>query len=303
MPKYLFKSSQNRWFYRFALILSLLVLMGILLVTYVYLSDIDNIYQFRLLATLRNLRYALGISILLLTISAWFLSKQLTFKPFAICTILIVLYIAKMLISHRDFNIIWQPFTLFTQMILYLSMLSLLWWLSCITKPASMYYRYTDHKNLRWVTFIGLLMIIAQILLLVWVRANTIGVSHSQFAIFSPLNTSIYDIKSLIDFWISNSMVMVDHLTLMEMIQRSLQIILLIYFSILGLILLKDKHLISISVSMLLLVLCRLLVSFFDTGSLDGTILRLAHFSISILFLLTTLSLLSRLYPKIQSSW
>jgi len=301
LPKFLFKSTQNRWFAQFCAILSIIGLGTVLFQTHIHTfhlgfpSKENKFYEY--------LFYGMGIGILALTICAWFLRKQLTVKPFYLSLFLFLLAIIEWMIfqyptfSHPVF------FWIFLPKLLDSMIFSVLWWLSQITTPKK--FSLTDFTNTKYQTagWIALFLMALLVTITIWLQAHNNGsVCINDFFCTLPF-FSKNNLIALLHFLINQGMMTANTITIWVMSYYLIGLISYIYLGLLGFWLIFSMNLQKIGILFVCFFIFKIILDQIDLTSLNPHIIAYIDFTVLLLLLMIVISFISQLYQKLQLRW
>ncbi len=201
MSKHLFISKKNRWFYRLAILTSLLALSFIVVET--------NAIEWRI-----PYQHSMEIAILsligLLSVGACLLHQALRLKPLMICVGVIGLAASEYFLDSWLLRLQMTQYGTDIHLFILISILCLLWWLSAITRPHSYSVAKTDYKKFRFWTWLGLIAIFSQILIGGGSMSNLLTTTYlSLFSLILIFNRQLFANGLAILFIVSSEMILV----------------------------------------------------------------------------------------------
>lgn len=293
MNKHMFISTHNYWFSRLTLLASLVVLSGILLGMYTQLLAADNPAK-KWTELLQPYFTSSTIAItFFLTGAAWYLHRELNYKPFVICLGLLILAISQYFIEQWSNLLHLASNTALAQTLVSLFILSLFWWVSSITGPRDYILVNENDKKYRLWSWLGFLLLFSQMLLSSWVTTN-----HADHICvdFPYCNGQLLPKLDFYTLWVSP--LNQDGLVTLHMLHRISTIVTTIYLTIFSLLVLFNRTLGEMGILIFLLMFAQIILGMIGLIWQELFWIIFAHDIISALLLLTMISLLIELYRK-----
>lgn len=332
MAKLMFTQAKNRWFFRLALLTTLISFVLILLGAYIrlmhtgiacpdwpqcfgYLTLPHSFGQLRSAIsnlttdahhTIKSIHHYLSITvavlILLLAFSSLLLSKKLSLKPFFICLGLLVLVASQIALSSLDVTEKLRPVIVLGHFLIGLGIVSLLWWL-CLMKRAASVLANKSLKKYRFWAWLGFWLLLFDITLGGWVSTNYAGLVCIDFPYCNGVWIPPMDWKGLLS--ITNPLGRLDINTLItiHMLHRIGAIALALYLGLFSLLLLSNRYLRHIALLTLCLLGAEVVIGGLNVIWQQPIWLVISHSAIATLLLLTLMTLLINLYRKPQDYW
>jgi heme A synthase len=170
----IFIPTQNRWFFHLAWLTSLLAFIII-------------IHPNRILTGI------LGALILILTFAAASCHRHFTYRPFLICLALIALLTSQVLVKSFASARLLPIAADLLQLSFGLTLLSLLWWLSMVTRPDSYFLGHSSLKRIRPWAWLALFVVVLQITTGGWLNPNnTAYLTHDLPPLLHHTTTLIF---------------------------------------------------------------------------------------------------------------
>ncbi len=295
----MFISTHNHWFSRLALLSTLIVLTEILLGTYTQLLATDNLISKWNELLKPYLTHSITIITIFLTGAAWFLHRELSYKPFIICLCLL------MLAASQYFANQWSSFLhlttnpAFTQTLISLGILSLFWWISSITGPSDPTFNRENDKNFRLWAWLGLLLLLLQLSLSVWVRTSHANVVCTDFPYCNGQLLPELNFHALTLSPLSH-----DGLITLYTLHRICTLVTTLYLTLFSLSFIFNRALGEMGMLIFLFMLAQMTLGIIGWFLQQPSLwLTFGHNIVSILLLLTIISLLIELYRKYIASY
>lgn len=256
MTRHMFISTQNYWFSRLASLTSVMVLAIILAGTYIRISNPNNQLSEWLELIQPYLTGILGIVIIFLTGSAWYLRNKFSYKPFIICLALVMLALGDGFINRWTSKFDLKLNDTLPHLLINLVMLSLTWWISSITRPNVYSLDSDNNTRYRLWAWLGLLFIFTQIVLGAWVST-----SGAEFVCtdFPYCNGQLFPHFDWSVLWLSQ----LDNnaLITIHMMHRFGGIITGIYICILSILLIFNRQLCEMGFLLFLLLISQMILA------------------------------------------
>lgn len=293
----MFISTKNRWFSHLASFTTALILFTILMqitlhanTPYLPLIIYGKQIQPYLFYTIIGL-------VILLTGTAAFLHKQLSYKPFLICLGLILLAIGDWFIDRWDLTLE-LPSNSLIHFIVSLLILSLSWWLSSFTRVSTYSFDDDSYKNFRLWAWVGLAFIFIQMAVGSWALINQTNLSCTHFPLCVSLTSITLDWRGIWYHPLSTNALITLH-----MAHQLGAILAVIYFSVLSIKLIFHRDLSELGFLLLLLLIIQISLGALSFVWIHSQWIMISHQLIVAILLLTMISLLISLYRKPREYW
>lgn len=298
MTRHMFISTHNHWFSRLALLASLIVLSGILLGTYAQLLATDNPTKQWTELFQPYLASGTAVLTLFLTGAAWYLHRELSYKPFVICLGLLILAIGQYFAGQWSSLLNLTINSTLAQTLISLFILSLFWWVSSITGPRDHALTHESDTKYRLWAWLGLLLLFSQMLLSAWATLSHANLVCMDFPycngqLFPPLDFRALTVSPLSQ----------DALVTLHTLHQISAMMTTIYLTFFSMLVLFNRALGEMGILIFLFMIGQIILSIVDIIWQKPWWVILGHDIISALLLLAMISLLIDLYRKHVGSY
>jgi cytochrome c oxidase assembly protein subunit 15 len=241
--------------------------------------------------------------ILLLTLSAPFFRKQFSSEPFLICLLLLPLAIMQVLLCKLTASNQVQPVIILSHLMVGLAMLSLLWWISRITSPDAAQITHPSTRKIRPWAWVGLALLVSQIMLGAWVPTNFANVACDNFPYCNGQLLPAVDAKTLVALANPMGKLDSDMLINIHLLHRIGILITAVYLGLFCMFLLFNRYLYQTAFFIILFLGAQISLNIINMNWQYPVKTVLGYDIITIFLLLSVVTLLTNLYRKTQDYW
>lgn len=298
MNRHMFISTHNHWFSRLTLLSSLIVLCWALLGIYTEVLPANNLIHTWTELLQTYLTNSVSILSLFLTAAAWYLHRELGYKPFTICLGLLLLAISQYFAISLTLYLHLAISMAFTQTLIKLSMVSLLWWLCIITGPRdNTIVHANDKKYILW-TWLGFVLLFLQILLSIWLTTSHMDLVCTDFPYCNGQLLPALDFHALITSPLNHA-----GLITLQILYRICTIVTTLYLTIFSMFFMYTRTLREMGILLFLFMLTQTMLGIIGWILQTSLWISFGHNIISMFVLLAIISLLIELYRKYMTSY
>jgi cytochrome c oxidase assembly protein subunit 15 len=334
LTRLLFISTKNRWFFRLTLLTSLIALVLFMLSAYSRLYNTapacpdwpqcfgslmvpHTLEQINTAAakfpqlTLdthrvgfamleRSLIAAESALLLILTLMAASIKRQISVRPLLICLMLLGLGVAQIFLNKYAIKPTFSSLMIVGNLLNELAILSLLWWIALITRPNTYSFSHPSLKSLRPWAWLALLFIVLQITFGGWLNSHDVELNCNAFPYCNVKLTPTIDWQKTLHVSPKNSTP--DSAAFLHSVHRVGALCAFAYLALFSFLLLFNRYIYHIAFIILTLLSAQFYIGMFDISWLPTTAF-LSETALLACLLLAVVSLLTSLYDRPQDYW
>lgn len=298
MTRHMFISTHNYWFSRLALLSSLIVLAGLLLAIYTQLLPAESSINSWAELYQSYLMHGTTFITLFLTGAAWYLHRELSYKPFFICLSLLGLTICQYFTNQWTGFLHLATNPAFTQIFINLCMLGLYWWIKLITGPHDHTFIHENDRKYRLWAWIGFLLLFSQLFLSIWQTTSHANQICTDFPYCNGQLLPELHFQALISSPLDQ-----DGLMTLYMLHRLCMLVTTIYLTLFSISFIFNRALGEMAILIFFFMSAQIMLGIIGWVLQTSTWVTFGHNMVSMLLLLTIISLLIELYRKYMASY